>query len=95
MGGLDETTVFASSDHGFAPQWYAVNASQGAGRPWAPGRQSSNCRTAATPRPANVPGDTLVKDCYAGGTAQFYIEPGGPRSGGTASSAGDRLPVHQ
>ena len=21
----DETTVFASSDHGFAPQWYAVN----------------------------------------------------------------------
>src|SRR5512139_920838 len=24
--GRMETTVFASSDHGFAPQWYAVNA---------------------------------------------------------------------
>ena len=28
MGGLSQTTVFASSDHGFAPQWYAVNISK-------------------------------------------------------------------
>ena len=26
--GEDETTVFAASDHGFAPQWWAVNAPQ-------------------------------------------------------------------
>ena len=30
--GEHDTTVFASSDHGFAPQWYAVNAGQDPGR---------------------------------------------------------------
>ncbi len=76
MGGLSTTTVFASSDHGFAPQWYAVNARKvlydtmvtitstpvslhGSGN-----ADGSNCRAATS---------DLVKVCWAGGTAQFYI----------------------
>jgi 2',3'-cyclic-nucleotide 2'-phosphodiesterase (5'-nucleotidase family)/predicted AlkP superfamily phosphohydrolase/phosphomutase len=66
MGGHSVTT-FASSDHGFAPQWWAVNVSkvlvdlglQGA-------EQTGNCRKAAT-------GATLAKECHAGGTSQIYL----------------------
>jgi 2',3'-cyclic-nucleotide 2'-phosphodiesterase (5'-nucleotidase family)/predicted AlkP superfamily phosphohydrolase/phosphomutase len=76
MGGLGETTVFATSDHGFAPQWYAVNVSRALVDLGLQEReQSSNCRKAANDpgvTPA-TPGDTLVKVCYAGGTAQFYL----------------------
>lgn len=59
-------TVFASSDHGFAPQWYAVNAPKiltdaGIQTP----EQPSNCRAAAT--------TNLAKACWAGGTAQIYV----------------------
>ncbi len=60
-------TVFASSDHGFAPQWYAVNASKvlvDAGLQGA--EQTGNCRKAAS-------GATLAKACYAGGAAQIYL----------------------
>jgi 2',3'-cyclic-nucleotide 2'-phosphodiesterase (5'-nucleotidase family) len=64
MGG-NPTTV-ASSDHGFAPQWYAVNAGKvlsdaGLQAP----EQPSNCRAAAT--------TNLAKACWAGGTAQVYV----------------------
>jgi 2',3'-cyclic-nucleotide 2'-phosphodiesterase (5'-nucleotidase family) len=64
--GEDDTTVFASSDHGFAPQWYAVNAPKiltdaGIQTP----EQPSNCRAAAT--------TNLAKACWAGGTAQIYV----------------------
>jgi 2',3'-cyclic-nucleotide 2'-phosphodiesterase (5'-nucleotidase family) len=60
------TTVFAGSDHGFAPQWYAVNAPKiltdaGIQTP----EQPSNCRAAAT--------TNLAKACWAGGTAQIYV----------------------
>ncbi len=75
----DGTTVFASSDHGFAPQWFAVNVSkilvdlglQGA-------EQTGNCRKAAS-------GATLAKECHAGGTAQIYINLAGrdPATGNT------------
>jgi 2',3'-cyclic-nucleotide 2'-phosphodiesterase (5'-nucleotidase family)/predicted AlkP superfamily phosphohydrolase/phosphomutase len=71
--------VFASSDHGFAPQWYAVNVSkalvdlglQGA-------EQTGNCRKAAS-------GATLAKECHAGGTSQIYINLAGrdPAGSGT------------
>jgi 2',3'-cyclic-nucleotide 2'-phosphodiesterase (5'-nucleotidase family)/predicted AlkP superfamily phosphohydrolase/phosphomutase len=59
-------TVFASSDHGFAPQWYAVNAPKiltdaGIQTP----EQPSNCRAAT--------GTNLAKACWAGGTAQIYV----------------------
>jgi 2',3'-cyclic-nucleotide 2'-phosphodiesterase (5'-nucleotidase family)/predicted AlkP superfamily phosphohydrolase/phosphomutase len=64
MGG--NPTTMAASDHGFAPQWYAVNAPKvladvGLQSP----EQPSNCRAAAT--------TNLAKACWAGGTAQIYV----------------------
>jgi 2',3'-cyclic-nucleotide 2'-phosphodiesterase (5'-nucleotidase family)/predicted AlkP superfamily phosphohydrolase/phosphomutase len=74
-------TVFATSDHGFAPQWMAINAGkvlQDAGL--ATAESLSNCRTATA--------DTLkrVKACWAGGTAQIYLRLEGrdPRPTGAA-----------
>jgi 2',3'-cyclic-nucleotide 2'-phosphodiesterase (5'-nucleotidase family) len=66
-----QTTVFAGSDHGFAPQWYAVNAPKiladaGLQTP----EQPSNCRAAASVSPPPV---NLAKACWAGGTAQIYV----------------------
>ncbi len=63
---LSNATVFAGSDHGFAPQWFAVNAPKvlsdaGIQSP----EQPSNCRAAAT--------TNLAKACWAGGTAQVYV----------------------
>jgi 2',3'-cyclic-nucleotide 2'-phosphodiesterase (5'-nucleotidase family)/predicted AlkP superfamily phosphohydrolase/phosphomutase len=76
-------TVFASSDHGFAPQWMAINAGkvlQDAGL--ATAESLSNCSVASA--------DTLkrVKACWAGGTAQIYLRLAGrdPNvSGGAAA----------
>jgi hypothetical protein len=69
----DEATVFASSDHGFGPQWYAVNAGKvllDAGLQTV--EQNGNCRWFPNYPPTPAPGQK-VKACYAGGTAQFYI----------------------
>jgi 2',3'-cyclic-nucleotide 2'-phosphodiesterase (5'-nucleotidase family) len=76
---LPGATVFASSDHGFAPQWYAVNAAKvlsdaGLQTP----EQSSNCRAAVT--------TNLAKACWAGGTAQIYVNLAGRDPGGTVPS---------
>jgi hypothetical protein len=71
--GAEETTVFASSDHGMAPQWYAVNAGKvllDAGLQTV--EQNGNCRWFPSYPPEPAPGQK-VKACYAGGTAQFYI----------------------
>jgi len=70
----EDATVFASSDHGFAPQWYAVNTRkvlfdatvdgmsvQGSG-----GSGTGNCTAVAT---------DLAKGCWAGGTVQIYVNP--------------------
>ncbi len=62
-------TVFAASDHGFAPQWYAVNAGKvladaGIQTP----EQASNCRAAT-----GIGAVNLAKACWAGGTAQVYV----------------------
>ncbi|MBI2762235.1 MAG: 5'-nucleotidase C-terminal domain-containing protein [Chloroflexi bacterium] len=76
-------TTFASSDHGFAAQWYAVNAGKVL---FDAGLQStlattgltevtSNCRAGSGTGSVN-----LAKACYAGGTAQIYINPGALRS---------------
>lgn len=78
MGG--NPTTFAASDHGFAPQWYAVNAAKiltdaGLQTP----EQPSNCRAAATTNQA--------KACWAGGTAQFYVNLAGRDPGGTVPAA--------
>ena len=73
----DEPTTFVSSDHGFAPQWYAVNVSKALeGLGYGP-EQGSNCRA--------VPA-TLVKVCYAGGTAQLYIDLAGRDPGGATNA---------
>ena len=67
--GEDDTTVFASSDHGMAPQWYAVNAGKvllDAGLQTV--EQNGNCRWFPT-----LPAGQKVKACYAGGTAGFYV----------------------
>ncbi len=73
---MPSATVFASSDHGFAPQWYAVNAGKilndaGLQSP----EQPTNCRAAAT--------TNLAKACFAGGTAQIYVNLAGRDPGGT------------
>jgi 2',3'-cyclic-nucleotide 2'-phosphodiesterase (5'-nucleotidase family) len=76
--GRDPTT-FVTSDHGFAPQFLAVDASQVLvdlgllSRP-----QTSNCRPAT--------GETIgkAKACFAGGTLQVYLNLAGrdPAGGG-------------
>jgi len=78
MGG--NPTTIAASDHGFAPQWYAINAGKvladaGLQSP----EQPSNCRAAATTNRA--------KACWAGGTAQIYVNLAGRDPGGTVPAA--------
>ena len=92
---MPSATVFASSDHGFAPQWYAVNASKVLVDAGLQGtEQTSNCRKAAT-------GATLAKACYAGGTAQIYLnlagrDPNPPISGTTCPCLNDpQVPANQ
>jgi 2',3'-cyclic-nucleotide 2'-phosphodiesterase (5'-nucleotidase family)/predicted AlkP superfamily phosphohydrolase/phosphomutase len=77
MGG--KPTTFLASDHGFAPQWFAVNAQKvlndaGLGS----GDQARNCR---------VPAGALAKACWAGGTAQIYISLAGRDPGGVVPAA--------
>ncbi|HEX7346225.1 MAG TPA: 5'-nucleotidase C-terminal domain-containing protein, partial [Candidatus Limnocylindrales bacterium] len=88
--GKKDTTVMASSDHGFAPQWLAINARKilfdtmitpaptttnptpvpislhPSGNPATAG-SLSNCRAGSAL--------DLAKACWAGGTAQIYINP--------------------
>ena len=76
--GRKDTTVFASSDHGMAPQWYAVNAGKvldDAGVNST--EQNANCRFAPT-----LPAGTKAKACYAGGTVQIYVNLVGRRPEG-------------
>jgi hypothetical protein len=73
-------TVFAASDHGFAPHWYAVNAGQileEAGLQ--PTAQTANCRSGGAPARA--------KACYSGATVQVYISLSGRDPGGTVPVA--------
>ena len=79
-------TTFVSSDHGFAPQWYAVNVSKVLVDIGLQEReQSGNCRKAANDPGTTTPGDTLAKECHAGGTSQIYINLAGrdPATGNT------------
>jgi 2',3'-cyclic-nucleotide 2'-phosphodiesterase (5'-nucleotidase family)/predicted AlkP superfamily phosphohydrolase/phosphomutase len=78
--------VFVSSDHGFAPQWWAVNVSKVLVDLGLQEReQSGNCRKAANDPDTTTPGDTLAKECHAGGTSQIYINLAGrdPATGNT------------
>ena len=74
-----DLTTFVSSDHGFAPQFLAIDASKvlvDLGLLSTP--QTGNCRPAA--------GETIgkAKVCYAGGAAQIYLNRAGrdPAGGG-------------
>lgn len=65
-----KTDYLASSDHGFAPQWYAIDAPlvlKNLGLQDV--EQTGNCRPAAT----SATGQTVAKACWAGGTVQIYI----------------------
>lgn len=101
-GGADKTlaliqsfmpakvTTFVTSDHGFAPQFLAIDASKVLvdlgllSRP-----QTSNCRPAT--------GETIgkAKVCWAGGTAQIYINLAGrdPAGGGLQQVAAADFPA--
>jgi 2',3'-cyclic-nucleotide 2'-phosphodiesterase (5'-nucleotidase family)/predicted AlkP superfamily phosphohydrolase/phosphomutase len=75
----EDLDTFVSSDHGFAPQFAAIDASQplvDLGLLSKP--QTSNCRTPV--------GETIgkAKACWAGGTAQIYLNIAGrdPAGGG-------------
>ncbi len=94
-------TVFASSDHGFAPQWFAVNASKvlkDAGLQTTEQLNAvgllQNCRKAFS-------GATLAKACWAGGTAQIYLnlagrDPNPPISGTACPCLNDpQVPADQ
>lgn len=66
---LPGATVFAASDHGFAPQWYAVNAAKVlSDASLQTPEQPSNCRAATGAAAVN-----MAKACWAGGTAQIYV----------------------
>lgn len=67
---LKNSDVLASSDHGFAPAWEAVDSPlilKQLGLQDV--EQTANCRPAA----ASVPGGTIAKSCWAGATAQIYL----------------------
>ncbi len=70
--------VFASSDHGFAPQWQAVNVSRILADLGMGAEQTSNCRAAA---------DAKAKECHAGGTSEIYINLIGRDPAGTVDPA--------
>lgn len=62
-----DTDVVASADHGFAPAYYAINAGEVLHRAGLQDTaQPYNCGVAGT-------GVTKAKACWAGGTAQIYI----------------------
>jgi len=90
------TTSFVTSDHGFAPQWRAVNSSKILVDLGLQEReQSGNCRRAANDPGTTTPGDTLVKECHAGGTVQFYVNLAGRDPAGTSNSNGAQVPASQ
>ncbi|MEP6761783.1 MAG: 5'-nucleotidase C-terminal domain-containing protein [Sporichthyaceae bacterium] len=78
LGG--NPTTIAASDHGFAPQWRAINAGKVLADAGLQGtEQTSNCRAGG--------GVTKAKACWAGGTAQIYVNLAGRDPGGTVAAA--------
>jgi 2',3'-cyclic-nucleotide 2'-phosphodiesterase (5'-nucleotidase family) len=82
--GKRDTTVMASSDHGFAPQWLAINARKILfdttvnGVSVHPSGNPANFGTAINPLSncrAQMLAADLAKACWAGGTVQIYINP--------------------
>lgn len=74
--------ILASSDHGFAPQWYAVDAPLVLKQLGLQDvEQTSNCRPAAGSTA------TVAKACWAGATAQIYLNVKGRDPDGTLDPA--------
>jgi 2',3'-cyclic-nucleotide 2'-phosphodiesterase (5'-nucleotidase family)/predicted AlkP superfamily phosphohydrolase/phosphomutase len=64
------TDVLASSDHGFAPQWLAIDAALPLKQLGLQDvEQTSNCRVPSGSDPTRF----IAKQCEAGGTAQIYL----------------------
>jgi 2',3'-cyclic-nucleotide 2'-phosphodiesterase (5'-nucleotidase family) len=64
------TDVLASSDHGFAPQWLAIDAALPLKQLGLQDvEQTSNCRVPSGSEPTKF----IAKQCEAGGTAQIYL----------------------
>jgi 2',3'-cyclic-nucleotide 2'-phosphodiesterase (5'-nucleotidase family)/predicted AlkP superfamily phosphohydrolase/phosphomutase len=87
--GKDPTT-FVASDHGFAPQFLAIDASLPLVQMGLLSRpQTSNCRPAT--------GETIgkAKACWAGGTVQIYLNVAGrdPAGGGFTQVAAADVPA--
>jgi 2',3'-cyclic-nucleotide 2'-phosphodiesterase (5'-nucleotidase family) len=90
LGGNPD--VLASSDHGFAPQWLAIDAA----KPLfdlglQDVEQTSNCRPAST----SAPGGTIAKQCEAGGTAQIYLDLQGRNPDGVLPQSDYVSTVHE
>ncbi|HEX4747690.1 MAG TPA: alkaline phosphatase family protein [Gaiellaceae bacterium] len=71
----DDATVFASSDHGFAPQWYAVNVSKVLKDSGVVTSEQLNAAGLLQNCRVPITGPPNAKECHAGGTAQIYINP--------------------
>jgi 2',3'-cyclic-nucleotide 2'-phosphodiesterase (5'-nucleotidase family)/predicted AlkP superfamily phosphohydrolase/phosphomutase len=81
---LKDADVLASSDHGFAPQWEAVDAPLVLKQLGLQDvEQTGNCRPAA----ASAPGGTIAKACWAGATAQIYLNLKGRNPDGVLNAA--------
>jgi len=81
---LKNADVLASSDHGFAPQWEAVDAPLVLKQLGLQDvEQTGNCRPAA----ASAPGGTIAKACWAGATAQIYLNLKGRNPDGVLNAA--------
>ncbi len=96
MGG--NPTTFAGSDHGFAPQWYAVNANAvlnaatvGGVSLHASNASASNCSAVGvapvSPPAVPNPAEDITKACWAGGTIQIYINPNRLKNAAQPTSA--------
>jgi 2',3'-cyclic-nucleotide 2'-phosphodiesterase (5'-nucleotidase family)/predicted AlkP superfamily phosphohydrolase/phosphomutase len=73
------TTVFAGSDHGFAPQWFAVNARRVLFEKTVtpPGGSPISLHASGATATGNCAAadSDLAKACWAGGTIQIYVNP--------------------
>src|SRR4051794_25430903 len=73
-------TTFASSDHGFAPQWYAINANTVLNgiqvfNTSTSTNQSVHASSATSTSNCSAATSDYAKACWAGGTTQIYINP--------------------
>jgi 2',3'-cyclic-nucleotide 2'-phosphodiesterase (5'-nucleotidase family) len=89
---LPGSDVLASSDHGFAPQWDAVDAPLVLKQLGLQDvEQTANCRPATT----SAPGGSIAKACWAGGTAQIYLNLKGRDPDGVLDPAGYQATVNR